>query len=376
MRSGKELLLLEHEAKKIASDLGIPAPSSQLCTSAYQCVEAAKRFGFPVMLKAQLPIKERLKHGGILKAGNEEEAAILSRDMFSKRIQGRPVTKILLEKAVPFTKEFYLAYTFDWRKQRPIFMFSMAGGAGLEDRAEKGGILVLEAEQPEADFEETFVNETKRRGLGEREARQLLRIAGHMKKIFDDYYAETVEVNPLGMDEKGELTALDVRVIIDNDALSTQKELRQKLAAALQRPELEKPMVRENFVQLEGDVGVIGNGAGLVLSTMDLVKLNGSEPADFLDLGGGATKDNVVQALKRLSKIQPLRCIVINVLGGITRCDEIAQGIAESVKTLHLPPLYVRLVGTNEEQGKEILREAGISYFDNMEDLVTSAAKG
>ena len=123
------MLLLEHEAKKIASDLGIPAPSSQLCTSAYQCVEAAKRFGFPVMLKAQLPIKERLKHGGILKAGNEEEAAILSRDMFSKRIQGRPVTKILLEKAVPFTKEFYLAYTFDWRKQRPIFMFSMAGGA-------------------------------------------------------------------------------------------------------------------------------------------------------------------------------------------------------------------------------------------------------
>lgn len=370
------MLLLEHEAKKIASDLGIPVPSSQLCTSAYQCVEAAKRFGFPVMLKAQLPIKERLKHGGILKAQNEGEAAILSRDMFSKRIQGRLVTKILLEKAVPFTKEFYLAYTFDWRKQRPIFMFSMAGGAGLEDRAEKGGILVLEAEQPEADFEETFVNETKRRGLGEREARQLLPIAGHMKKIFDDYYAETVEVNPLGMDEKGELTALDVRVIIDNDALSTQKELRQKLAAALQRPELEKPMVRENFVQLEGDVGVIGNGAGLVLSTMDLVKLNESEPADFLDLGGGATKDNVVQALKRLSKIQPLRCIVINVLGGITRCDEIAQGIAESVKTLHLPQLYVRLVGTNEEQGKEILREAGISYFDNMEDLVTSAAKG
>lgn len=373
---GKALLLLEHEAKKIASDLGIPVPSSQLCTSAQQCFEAAKRFGFPVMLKAQLPIKERLKHGGILKAGNEEEVANLSRDMFSKRIQGLPVTKILLEKALPSTKEYYLAYTFDWRKQRPIFMFSTAGGAGLEDRAETGGVLVLEAEQPEAGFEESFVSETRERGLAEREARQLLRIASHMKKLFDDYHAETVEINPLSMDEKGELTALDVRVIIDNDALSTQKELRQKLAATLQRAGLEKPMVRENFVQLEGDVGVIGNGAGLVLSTMDLVKLNEGKPADFLDLGGGATRDNVVQALKRLSTIQPLRSIVINVLGGITRCDEIARGIAESVKTLQLPSLYVRLVGTNEEQGKEILREAGISYFDNMEDLITSAVKG
>ena len=332
--------------------------------------------GFPVMLKAQLPIKERLKHGGILKAGNDEEVAFLSRDMFSKRIQGLPVTKVLLEKAVPFTKEFYMAYTFDWRKQRPIFMFSTAGGAGLEERAGTGGVLVLEAEQLEASFEETFVTKTEERGLAERGARQLLRIARCMKKLFDDYHAETVEINPLSMDEKGELTALDVRVIIDNDALSTQKELRQKLATTLQRPELEKPMVRENLVPLEGDVGVIGNGAGLVLSTMDLVKLNGGEPADFLDLGGGATRDNVVQALKRLSKIQPLRCIVINVLGGITRCDEIAQGIAESVKTLQLPALYVRLVGTNEEQGKQILREAGISYFENMEDLVTSAVRG
>ncbi|MDH5702774.1 MAG: acetate--CoA ligase family protein [Aigarchaeota archaeon] len=373
---GKALLLLEHEAKKIASDVGIPVPSSQLCTSAQQCVEAAKDLGFPVMLKAQLPIKERLKHGGILKAGNDEEVAFLSRDMFSKRIQGLPVTKVLLEKAVPFTKEFYMAYTFDWRKQRPIFMFSTAGGAGLEERAGTGGVLVLEAEQLEASFEETFVTETEERGLAERGARQLLRIARCMKKLFDDYHAETVEINPLSMDEKGELTALDVRVIIDNDALSTQKELRQKLATTLQRPELEKPMVRENLVPLEGDVGVIGNGAGLVLSTMDLVKLNGGEPADFLDLGGGATRDNVVQALKRLSKIQPLRCIVINVLGGITRCDEIAQGIAESVKTLQLPALYVRLVGTNEEQGKQILREAGISYFENMEDLVTSAVRG
>ncbi|MDH5363246.1 MAG: acetate--CoA ligase family protein [Aigarchaeota archaeon] len=373
---GKALLLLEHEAKKIASDVGIPVPSSQLCTSAQQCVEAAKDLGFPVMLKAQLPIKERLKHGGILKAGNDEEVAFLSRDMFSKRIQGLPVTKVLLEKAVPFTKEFYMAYTFDWRKQRPIFMFSTAGGAGLEERAGTGGVLVLEAEQLEASFEETFVTKTEERGLAERGARQLLRIARCMKKLFDDYHAETVEINPLSMDEKGELTALDVRVIIDNDALSTQKELRQKLATTLQRPELEKQMVRENLVQLEGDVGVIGNGAGLVLSTMDLVKLNGGEPADFLDLGGGATRDNVVQALKRLSKIQPLRCIVINVLGGITRCDEIAQGIAESVKTLQLPALYVRLVGTNEEQGKQILREAGISYFENMEDLVTSAVRG
>lgn len=370
------MLLLEHEGKRLASELGIPVPSSKLCTSAEQCVEAAGNLGTPVMLKAQLPIKERLKHGGILRAEDEEEAATLSRRMFSETVQGLPVTKVLLEKAVTFTKEFYLAYTFDWRKQRPVFMFSTAGGAGLEERAETGGVLVLEVDQPRPSFEETFVAEAKARGLTEKEATRLLRIAESMKKLFDDFHAETVEINPLTMDKKGKPKALDVRVIIDNDALSTQKAIRQKLAEILQRPELEKPMARENFVQLEGDVGVIGNGAGLVLSTMDMVKLNGGEPADFLDLGGGAARNNVMQALKRLSKIRRLRCIVINVLGGITRCDEIAQGIVESVRTLQLPKLYVRLVGTNEEQGKKILGDAGISYFENMEDLVTAAVKG
>jgi len=369
------LLLLEHEAKKLASELGILVPSSRLCTSPSQCVEAARELGVPVMLKAQLPIKERLKHGGILKVEDEEEVGTLSRVLFSKSIEGLPVTEVLLEKAIPFTKEFYLAYTFDWRKQRPIFMFSAAGGAGLEERAGTGEVLVLDADRPRPSFVKSFVAETKSKGSAEGEARRLLRVAKRMKKLFDDYHAETVEINPLAADEREEFTALDVRVIIDNDALSTQKALREKLAATLQRPELEKPTVRENFVQLEGDIGVIGNGAGLVLSTMDLVKLNGGEPADFLDLGGGASRENVVQALQRLSKIRSLRCIVINVLGGITRCDEIAQGIAESVKTLQLPPIYVRLVGTNEEQGKKILRDTGISYFENMEDLVGTAVK-
>lgn len=369
------MLLLEHEAKKLATKFGVPVPRGILCREIEGAVDAADNIGYPVFLKAQVPVKERLRLGGVLLAESRDEVSKQAARLLGTHIASHLCNQILVEEKMNIQTELYLAFTYDLFQQKAVFMLSTTGGAGIEARA--GEVSSFEiALEPRNDPRILGLQDS---GIFSRvpipEA-ELLEITRKVAMIFREFHAELVEINPLALTSNGRSVALDVRVSVDDDALFSKPELREEVKKFLQEDRLSQLVRGQNFVELEGEIGVIGNGAGLVLATMDLVRYFQGSPANFLDLGGGSDAQSVREALKMLSGLKRLRCIVINVLGGITRCDEIALGLVESLRTLKLPKLYVRLVGTNEREAQRILNENGVPFFTNMETLVKTAVSG
>lgn len=352
--------LLEYEAKQIFAEGGIPTPAHHLIDDPSAARDAADRLGGRVVLKAQVDVGGRGKAGGILRAdaGNAPDVA---EDLFSRTIKGVPVHSVLVEEELPIEQEFYLSVAIDRSAKQPVILFAEAGGVDIEEagRAVRSITVspLLDAVPP---FQLRELLQGAPTGSGN--------IVNALYRVFRNRDALLAEINPLVSTPDG-LFAADAKLIIDDNALARQGiEVNRDLS----QRELEAERHGFSFVELEGSIGVIGNGAGLTMSTLDLIVHHQGTPANFLDVGGGADRERVMHAVRLVAGVPGVRVILVNLLGGITRCDEVAQGIIDAgVDAV----VIVRLAGTNEEEGRDLLSRHGYRMLDTMEEAVQAAVE-
>ncbi|QTA38278.1 succinyl-CoA synthetase [Thermosipho ferrireducens] len=332
----------EFVGKGILKDYGIKVPDSYLI----QREKEVKIQFLPAVLKSQVLVGGRMKAGGVLFARTEEEFFKHVNTLLNKKIKGEKPYGVLVEERVAVRKEYYISLVLDREERDVIILFSENGGIDIEKNKEN----VIKT-----DFE-TFGNI-----IPDKIQTVLLKLG----ELFKEKDLTLLEINPLAENDKGEIYALDVVMHLDDNAI-----FRQKWAE-----EFVMNKYPFHFVRLSGNIGIIGCGAGIVMATMDAIKLAGGEPADFLDLGGGAEKDITIEALNLL-KSCGIKKIVLNIFGGITRCDEIASGIVKFKKENPEVQLYARLTGTNEHEAKRILRRNHIGYYEDMYSMILEAVKG
>jgi succinyl-CoA synthetase beta subunit len=374
MRRKRFLKLYEYESKNLLSRYGIPTPKGLIVTNADSAQEAAAKLDPPYAVKAQVLVAGRGKAGGILFADSVEEAKKAAEKLLATEIKGIRVKKVLVEEKVPFKRELYFGITVDRPTRRYVAVAAAQGGVEIETLAAINPQAVLRIPiDPRQGFRSFHARQVAKK-LGYTSS-QLVELAGIFEKLYKagrDCDAELIETNPLAETDDGRFVALDARIIVDDNALFRHPEYNAKLAAKeRERTPLEIEAWKNDlaYVKLDGDIGIIGNGAGLVMATMDTVRYYGGKPADFLDLGGGAPPDRIAAALKIVLSDPDVKALFINILGGITHCDDVARGIITSTSQISFKkPVVVRLLGTNEEEGKRILEEAGMHALDSMEE--------
>ncbi len=356
--------LLEYEAKEIFRKYNIPVPEGVVIRAPEEIGEQIQRLGPNLAFKAQVEAGGRGKAGGIL-FGSPVEAIAVARDLFSRTIRGLPVQAILVEQKLTIGREYYLSVLVDRTSREPLLLFAESGGVEIEQ---------LAAEHPEA--VRSLHIPPLLSDLPPFALRELLRgapkeigpIARALYKVFLENDAMLAEINPLAVTPDG-LVAADAKLILDDNALS-----RQGITVNRDLSDREREAERHGFsyVELEGSIGVIGNGAGLTMATLDLISQLGGTAANFLDVGGGADQERVRHAVRLVAGMPSVRVILVNLLGGITRCDEVARGILDAAVS---QKIVVRLAGTNEEEGRELLRTRGYEMYDTMEMAVQAAVE-
>jgi succinyl-CoA synthetase beta subunit len=357
------LKLLEYQAKEVLASLGIAIPPGRVARTPDEAAAAASALG-PVAVKAQVPVGGRGKAGGIKLASTPDEARKAAEQIIGMDIKGFKVPLVYCEAALDIEREIYLGFTVDRDARANILMLSAKGGMDIEQVAEESpesiARLYPNPWRGPLDFELTKL--VYDAGLG-RLARP---IGGLIKKLYraiPDYDALTAEINPLVVTKSGEVVAGDAKLEIDDNAAWRHKDLEQRYGAAIEGDPYEVEAKRRGltYVSLDGDIGIVGNGAGLCMSTLDLVQRAGGRAANFCDIGGGAKAEVVENALAVILMNPRVKGVLINVFGGITRGDEVAQGVVTARDNLKMKlPLVVRLSGTNQEEGREILKRNGI----------------
>src|SRR3954467_3303906 len=378
--------LLEYQGKQLFAERGVPVPEGRHATDPEDARREAEAIGFPVVIKAQVQIGGRGKAGGIKLAKDADEAEQHARAILGMDIRGLTVHEVWVERASDIAAEYYAAVVFDRGAKKPLVMLSSKGGMDVEQIAD---------EHPEAiaalhvDPLGGFLPFHGRRLAYESgiDADVIRPVGSMLAKLYDAFVkldAELVEVNPLIVTSAREIVGLDAKVSVDDNALGRQPDV-----AEMRDPSAEDPqeqMAKERgitYVKLEGgDIGILGNGAGLVMSTLDVVAQAGGKPANFLDVGGGAKAEEIVQALEVLLSDEKVKAVLFNIFGGITRCDEVANGILQALDTIELNvPIVVRLDGTNDVEGREILADADAPQLHPAKtmleaaDMVVSLAK-
>ncbi len=360
--------LYEHAAKEIFSRYKIPVPGGNVVTSASDAEEAAKRLG-NVVIKAQVLAGGRGKAGGIAKASNPEEAGSAAQRILGMEIKGLIVKKILVEEDKKPQKEMYLGITIDRAARCPVVIVSPEGGVDIEEVAKM---------TPEKVFK-LHINPLT--GIHDYQARNLAYsldkknssvIADAIKKlyrVFDDYDCILAEINPLALTANG-VSALDAKMVIDDNALFRQ-DFKEEETGSLEEIAKKKGM---SYVALDGDIGCIVNGAGLGMATLDIVKFYGGKPANFMDIRAGASAEQVKAALEIVYSNKNVKAIVINIFGGLTRCDEVASGIIAMLPEIKVP-LVIRLTGTNEEEGQKMLGKHGLTLASSTEEAAKAVVK-
>jgi len=370
--------ILEYEAKNILKDYNIPIPTGFTISSIDELNrEKAYSLGFPLIVKAQVPVSGRGKAGGILKVNNFKELKLFASKLLKCTIKGIPVRKVLIEKFLEVIKEYYVAYTIDYSLRNIVFLASTEGGVDIEETIrEKPYLLHKVPIDPYIGLKDYVVrNIAYKLGIPKNHVRSFTFIVRAMFNIFREFDAELVEVNPLALTDKG-LYALDARIIIDENSLFRQKDkLLKYISREMFRGKTAKEEKAEtlglSYVELDGNVGVIGNGAGLTMATMDLIGLHGMRPACFLDIGGGASRVKVKEAVNILLENPKVKAIFMNIFGGITRCDEVALGIVEALKQAKLvKPLVVRIKGTRDKEARLILKQNNVEAYEDIEDAL------
>lgn len=362
----------EYQAKGIFSKFGIPVPPSRLATSIEDAKDAAVDLGLPVVVKAQIHAGGRGKSGGVKWVNTLEEVEIVAQRLLGKSLithqtgtQGKIVRKLLIEKPLEIKQEIYVGLTIDRGKDCPVMMVSPAGGMEIEE---------LARERPELIFKE-FINplfgllpyQARNLGfkLGVKNIREVSKLFFALYKIFIQYDCSLAEINPLVLTEDEEFSALDAKLNFDDNGLYRHPEIKEMLDPEQLDPlEYEALKYRLNYVRLDGDVGIMVNGAGLAMATMDVIKLAGARPANFLDVGGGANVEMISRGFEILLSDKNVKLVFINIFGGILRCDTLAQGVIEAAKQVKIDiPILIRLEGTNVEQGRKMLNESGLNFL-------------
>ncbi len=374
--------LHEHQAKEIFAKYGIPVPEGKVAFSLDQAKDIAEELGeFPLVVKAQVHCGGRGKAGGVKIVKNMEELEDAVANLLGRTLKtfqcpdGKPVTRVLIEKATNIDKEFYTAITLDRSKSKPVLMASAAGGMEIEEIVkENPEALIMETIDPELGLMPYQARKMAfKLGLPVREAAKIFL---KMWEVYKENDASLVEINPLVLTKEGNIVALDAKMDIDDNALFKHPEL-----AELEDEEQLPPQEREakkyhlNYVKLNGNIGCMVNGAGLAMTTMDIIKLAGGEPANFLDVGGGANVEQIANAFRILMGDPDVKVVFINIFGGILRVDRLAKGIIEASKMVEITvPIVARLEGTNAEEGRKLLLESGLNIVP-VKDMWEGAQK-
>ena len=363
----------EYQAKQLLRESGVKIPRGQVVHSPDKAIEVADRLGGKVVVKAQIHAGGRGKGGGIKVAQNGGDAGEKARQMLGARLvtpqtgpQGNEVRLVLIEEALDIQKEFYVGIVIDRSAQRPVLMVSREGGMEIEEVARDNPQLILKEEVDPLLGLQSFQSRRLAFGLGLGQA-LLGTTVQFMRGIYEAFRstdASLAEINPLVLTKQGELYALDAKMNFDDSALFRHPEIQKMRDLHEEEPlEVEASRHRLNYIKLDGDVGCMVNGAGLAMATMDLIKLKGGNPANFLDVGGGASAEMVTNAFRILVSDTSVRAVLINIFGGIMRCDVVADGVVQAVQDIGVKvPVVVRLEGTNVEKGHEILKNSGLNF--------------
>jgi len=367
------LKLFEYQAKQIFAKYNIPTPRGFLATTATQARETAAKINAPVALKSQVLVAGRAKAGGILFANSPNEAEQAATRLLGKKIKGVNVQSLWIEEKIAIKRELYFSITVDRASRCYVAIASSEGGVEIEETAATSPEKIVKVSiNPIYGFRSYHARQiAKKLGYIGNQMNDLASIFLNHYRLAMDFDAELAEMNPLVELPNGKFVAADTRLIIDDNALYRHQDFKMRpLEEAEMTPqELEAQKSGLAYVKLDGDVGIIGNGAGLVMATLDAIQLYGGRPANFLDVGGGASSDMTAAALDIVLSDPDVKVVFINILGGITRCDEVANGVLEAKKRAGFTkPMVIRLVGTNEEEGRQILTKAGIHVLDTMEE--------
>jgi succinyl-CoA synthetase beta subunit len=364
----------EYQAKQILNRYGVQIPEGEVTDEPSKARKIADKIGPKVVLKAQVHAGGRGKGGGIKLAGSSEEAEKIAKEMIGMTLvthqtgpEGKLVKRILVEEALDIDRELYIGIVIDRAKEAPVVMASSEGGVEIEKVA---------AETPELIFKE-YINPATgflafqarnlafKLGLAGDTLKQAVKFIMSLYRAFEGADASLAEINPLLVTKQGNVLALDAKMNFDDNALPRHPDIKEMRDLDEEEPlEVEASKFNLNYIKLDGNVGCMVNGAGLAMATMDIIMHSGGMPANFLDVGGGVSEEAVTNAFKILVSDEDVKAALINIFGGIVRCDLVASGIVKAAKELSLKiPMVVRLEGTNVEEGKKILKDSGLSFF-------------
>jgi succinyl-CoA synthetase beta subunit len=367
----------EYQAKELLRAEGVPIPPGDVASTPDEAAALAKKYGGTVVIKAQIHAGGRGKAGGVKLAKSPEEAKETAKKILALTIKGLPVLKVLVTPAADISKEAYVGIILDRATKKPVFMVSPAGGIDIEEVAEKTPEKILKL-PVDTRFGLTNYQASRLAWFVYDDpnlVKQAAKIMQGLYKAFMKHGASTAEINPLVVTPKNEVLALDAKMVIDDNELDRHPELSKLRDESAEEPS--EVMARNaslTFIKLDGNVGCVVNGAGLAMATMDLVKYYGGEPANFLDIGGSSNPEKVVNALKIITADPNVKVILFNIFGGITRTDDVANGIVTATKQNPLKvPIVIRLTGTNEEIAMKILTDNGFSASSDMDEAVQKA---
>ena len=375
----------EYQAKAVLARYGVPVPRGEVAFSAADARLVAQNLGGDaVVVKAQIHAGGRGKGGGVKIARSPAEAEALAKQMIGMTLvthqtgpEGRTVGRVLIEEGLQIDRELYLSIVIDRAAAAPVVIASAAGGMDIEEvAAREPGKILRETIDPGTGIMPFQARKLAfGMGLAAAPAGKLVKVLESIYKAFVDTDASMIEINPLILTKGGDLLALDAKVSFDDNALYRHPDLRELRDLAEEDPlEVEASKYSLNYIRLDGNIGCMVNGAGLAMATMDIIKLAGGEPANFLDVGGGANAEQIKNAFRILMADKNVKAVLINIFGGILRCDVLAQGVIAAVKELGVPvPIVIRMEGTNVEEGKRMLRESGLNFStaDSMGEAAT-----
>ncbi len=374
--------LHEHQAKEIFSRYGLPVPEGKVAFTLKEAVQVAEELGsFPLVVKAQIHCGGRGKAGGVKIVKSMEELESAVEGMLGKVLKtfqcpdGKPVNRVWIERATAIERELYLSVTLDRARAKPVMMASAAGGMEIEEIARENPDAILIEEIDPA----LGLMPYQARKIAFRlnlPVREFTSLAMTLYRVYTELDASLVEINPLVVDREGRLIALDAKLEVDDNALFRHRDIEEMEDESQLSPlEVEAKKYGLNYIKLSGNIGCMVNGAGLAMATMDIIKLAGGEPANFLDVGGGANVEQIANAFRILMADEDVKAVFINIFGGILRCDRLAQGLVEAGKLVELNvPIVVRMEGTNVEEGRRILSESGMNFV-NAEGMWDGARK-
>jgi len=364
--------LHEYQSKQIFARYGVPIPKGSVAATAQEARQVAEELGGRVVIKSQVLVGGRGKAGGIRLAKTPKEAEDLAAQILAMEIKGLPVRKVLVDEAAQIEKEIYLGITNDRAARKPVMMASSAGGVDIEEVAAKTPEKIIK------------VHIDPLLGLRDYQARDIAagidlprehwrafgQISSGLWQAYVSCDATLAEINPLVINADGRLVAVDGKMVLDDNALFRHPDLVEMRDLDVEAPsEVEARKYGLSFIKLDGSIGCMVNGAGLAMTTMDIIKLFGGEPANFLDIGGGASSDKVAAALRIILSDPNVKAVLFNVFGGITRGDEVARGILEALNEVKTNvPMVIRLVGTNAEEGRRILADAHMITAETLAD--------